>query len=32
MYSDSVGLITGMLSGKMPLLPDIELGIVDVVI
>ncbi len=29
-YSDSVGLIAAMLSGKMPALPDSGLGIVDV--
>jgi dihydroflavonol-4-reductase len=29
-YSDSVGLIASMLNGKMPALPDIGLGIVDV--
>lgn len=29
-YSDSVGLIAGMLEGKMPALPDIGLGIVDI--
>ncbi|MCG8273873.1 NAD-dependent epimerase/dehydratase family protein [Aquamicrobium sp. NLF2-7] len=30
MYSESVGLIANMLNGKMPVLPDVGLGIVDI--